>query len=270
MRAILNGYRFLNTLSVDVALGAVVSCLFLCSAFGVSVSWQTVLCLGLVVWLIYTVDHLLDAKRMKTGATTPRHQFHSINFKIMSWLTVVGAAVAAFLLLAIETEILIVGVVLATLVMIYFLLLKRLSVAKEIFGAVLYFSGVMIPVIATPPGADFLAMPGAMFFLLVLINLVLFSWFDLDADAEHDHKTVATQLGGKNTRMLLGVLYAITGLFLMAGFFAEMGQRLWFTYTVMYLLLLVVFLFPEWHKRDERYRVVGDFVFFVPLAYLIF
>lgn len=187
----------------------------------------------------------------------------------MLWLAIAGAAVAAFLLLAIETGILIVGVVLTAFVMIYFLLLKRLSVAKEVFGAVLYFSGVMIPVIATRPEGDFLTMSGILFFLLVLINLILFSWFDLDADAEHEHKTVATQLGSKGTRLLLGVLYAITGLYLSTGFYAVISQRLWFTFIAMYLLLLIVFIFPEWHKKDERYRVVGDFVFFLPLAYLI-
>lgn len=269
MRTILKCYLLLNTLSVDVALGAVVSCLFLCSTFGVSVSWQTSLCLGLVVWLIYTVDHLLDARRMNAQATTLRHQFHSRNFRIMIWFTIAVAAASGFLVLNIEREILIVGVILATLVLIYFLFLKKLSAAKEVFGAVLYFSGVMIPVIAKQPNADFLAMPGTLFFLLVLINLILFSWFDLDSDKEHDHRTIATQLGERNVRLLLGVLYAVTGLYLLAGFSSELSEKLWFTFMAMYLLLLVVFLFPDWHRKGERYRVVGDFVFFVPLVYLI-
>lgn len=269
MRAILRGYQFLNTLSVDVALGAVVSCLFLSSAFNVTVSWQAVLCLGLVVWLIYTVDHLLDAKRMKADAKTPRHQFHVRNFKAMLWLSILVAVASGFLLFNIERGILIVGVILATLVVIYFMLLKWLSAAKEVFGAVLYFSGVMIPVIAEHPDTDFVLIPGVLFFLLVLINLILFSWFDMDDDSEQGHNTVATQLGNRNVRLLLGTLYAIAGLYLTTGFFGELQQKLGLTFLVMYLLLLVVFLFPEWHKKEERYRVVGDFVFFVPLIYLI-
>ena len=55
-------YRFINILSIDVAIGAVVNARFFAHLFGVPILHQGLISLGLAIWIIYTTDHLLDEK----------------------------------------------------------------------------------------------------------------------------------------------------------------------------------------------------------------
>src|SRR4051812_9177927 len=73
-------YRIFNLLSLDVALGAVISAAFLGRILHVNILPQGFILLGIVVWLIYTADHLLDAWSMREAATSERHRFHQKNF----------------------------------------------------------------------------------------------------------------------------------------------------------------------------------------------
>ena len=78
-------YKYLQILSIDVCLGACISCWMIAHYLEVSLSFWTYAVLACTVWLIYTADHLLDAykisKQLKEKATTDRHIFHQHYFK---------------------------------------------------------------------------------------------------------------------------------------------------------------------------------------------
>ena len=65
-------YRLINILSIDVVAGAVCSALFFARLLQVSLLPYGIISLALTVWIIYTADHLLDAKRVEGVATTRR------------------------------------------------------------------------------------------------------------------------------------------------------------------------------------------------------
>ena len=65
MRAGLRFYQYINILSLDIAAGAVISAVFFAQIFNVQIKPYGLLALGLTVWIIYTVDHLRDAKKIK-------------------------------------------------------------------------------------------------------------------------------------------------------------------------------------------------------------
>ena len=65
MSKILRLCQTLNILSIDIAAGAVICCAFFADILGVSVLPYGFITLGLTVWIIYTVDHLLDVWREK-------------------------------------------------------------------------------------------------------------------------------------------------------------------------------------------------------------
>ncbi|HEX8061295.1 MAG TPA: hypothetical protein VF473_10190, partial [Cyclobacteriaceae bacterium] len=65
----MHNYRTFNLLSLDVALGAVISAAFLGRILNVHILPQGYVLLGIIVWLIYTADHLLDAWSMREAAT---------------------------------------------------------------------------------------------------------------------------------------------------------------------------------------------------------
>ena|SRR5688572_29933788 len=91
MRAGFQFYQYVNILSLDVAAGAVISALFFAQIFNVQIKPYGLLALGLTVWIIYTADHLRDAKKIKHRASTQRHRFHQQYF--CSLTVFVGSAI---------------------------------------------------------------------------------------------------------------------------------------------------------------------------------
>jgi hypothetical protein len=90
-----------NVLSLDAPMVAVAWALVFAKCAGVTVPGAEIVALGLVVWLIYTVDRLLDGR---TGVTRggagafgsplrQRHFFHRVYGRTIAW---VAAGVAAF------------------------------------------------------------------------------------------------------------------------------------------------------------------------------
>lgn len=273
MQKIINWYRYFNILSLDVALGAAISTLFLAKIFGVtSIRFQGVLCLGLVVWLIYTADHLLDAKMIKREASTLRHRFHQRHFKIILWMCGVALLFTIPLLFFLHKPVLSSGLVLSVLVGVYFLVQRKLGFAKEIFGAVLYCLGVMLPILALSEMSFqvFRSIPFILFFNTALINLILFSWFDKERDEADNHQSLVIKVGGTASKIVLGLLFIIQlGLMIYA---YKMGavHSILYVFVLMNLVLLFIFLKYEWFATEDRYRLAGDAVFLFPLIYLIF
>src|SRR5689334_7150262 len=83
MTVLVKFYRLLNILSVDVALGAVCCAAWFATLFEVTLRPHAFVVLGLTVWIIYTADHLLDAKRTEGVASTKRHRFHQQHFSFL-------------------------------------------------------------------------------------------------------------------------------------------------------------------------------------------
>ena len=92
MKLLFQFYKALNLLSLDVAVGAMISALFFARILTVSIFPADIVCLGLTVWMIYTVDHLFDARRIKGTASTERHRFHQDHFGVLLPLLALAAA----------------------------------------------------------------------------------------------------------------------------------------------------------------------------------
>src|SRR4051812_9025759 len=144
MNMLSRAYRFLNIISVDVALGAAVGALFFARIFDAPIKSYGVLSLGLTVWIIYTADHLLDAKKITETASTERHRFHQRNFKVLFIALMVASLVVSILIFFIRRPVFIGGLLLSVIVIIYLMLQRYLKFVKEFVGALLYSGGVML------------------------------------------------------------------------------------------------------------------------------
>src|SRR5687767_3029402 len=80
MKTVIKFYRLLNILSIDVALGSVCCAAWFAEIFNVNLKPYVLMALGLTVWIIYTIDHLLDARKIHVSASTERHRYHQTNF----------------------------------------------------------------------------------------------------------------------------------------------------------------------------------------------
>jgi hypothetical protein len=265
-------YQFLNVLSLDVVAGAIVSALFFARIFGVPVSSWGVGALGLTVWIIYTTDHLADAKRVSTIASSRRHRFHQDHFMVLSVVVLVAMLIDGVLISFIRKPVLHSGLMLAGAVLLYLLFQRNLKYVKEFCGAFLYSVGVLLPAwsLSTVTMSLSQGLVVAEFCITALCNLLLFSLFDHHQDLRDHHHSFATVMGNRSTRFLLSTLFIFNGaLMLLQFFWLVSAQGIMLAILLMNLLLLIIFIFHERFETDDRYRLVGDAVFLVPLFFFI-
>jgi 4-hydroxybenzoate polyprenyltransferase len=161
------------------------------------------------------------------------------------------------------------GLGLGAIVVVYFVLQKKLGFLKEPLGALLYSAGVLLPVIALSekPIRSIISIPVILFFNTALINLVLFSWFDKDKDIVDKHASLVTIFGNKIAERFLYLVFILQSVLIIKSFQVTEPAVL-IIFSLMNLLLLLIFLRAKWFSINDRYRLTGDAVFLLPIIYI--
>jgi 4-hydroxybenzoate polyprenyltransferase len=265
------GWRYVNILSLDIAVGAVVGCAFFSRLFGVTLRVHAFLSLGLIVWIVYTVDHLLDAGRINKEPSTDRHRFHS-EHRTSLWIGVLLAmgivGVEAFL---VRSAVLYAGIAVASLVIIYLLIQPSLGFMKEVAIAVLYSAGVVSAPVALldRPLLHVELLQVFVFFLTAYLNLVIFSWYDRFHDEADGHHSVVTRFGERVAKAIIGGTLIV--ILVMLGLLAAKGTSPYFilTLSAMNSVHFAIFHFPRYFGLRDRHRHFGDAVFLLPALTLL-
>lgn len=269
MKAVKNLYQYVNILSLDVVAGAVICSLFFARIFHLTVSQYGLAALALTVWIIYTIDHLRDAKTIRTVASTDRHRFHQKYSKHILIILCLVAAADFVLLLFVPQRVLIPGLALWCIVMVYLALQRYLKFLKELFVALLYTAGILLPSLSSVT-LDLNTMHWVLigkFFITALMNLLLFSLFDYKEDRHQKQHSFVTWFGVHSTRMgilFLGLLNIVLGIRLWS-FDPEVAL----IFISMNMMLLAILFFQKHVLSDNYYRILGDAVFFIPVFYLL-
>ena len=101
--------------------------------------------LGLTVWIIYTIDHLRDAKKISHQASTERHRFHQRNFRILICpLDGVAILVDVLTIFFIRKQILEWGLILYSVCHFIFDRTTVASIRKRSIYCLLYSCGVLL------------------------------------------------------------------------------------------------------------------------------
>jgi len=264
MDMLLRLYRTFNLLSLDVAIGAIISALYFSKLLIIEPSAYSIITLGLTVWIIYTADRLLDVRNSKGPVTTDRHKFHQ-RYQNQLWFSIVLVVLAiTALLLWLPQAVLKGGILLAVMTGLYLFLHKKLLV-KEFVIAILYTMGILLPSWSLHNSSLSLGsyLLIAQFFIVALINLLLFSWFDYESDKSRGSASFVTAYGKKLTSRVIWVLnicsIGISGWML---FHFHTSSTLVFLF--MTFILAIISLFPAYFSVNCRYRFLGDAVFFLP------
>jgi 4-hydroxybenzoate polyprenyltransferase len=264
-------YRYVNLLSLDIVAGAIICALFFAQVFSVEVLPVGVLLLAVVVWIIYTADHLLDAHRLKSEASTNRHIFHQQFFKPLLLVWILFVCVGVVLLFFIRIQVFKSGVIIFVLVLLYLLTNRYLRFLKEFIGAWLYTMGVLT--LSLSMAIEELQKQHVMlifqFFLTAFFNLILFSWFDRESDRKDQHTSFVLHFGERATRYFLISLMCIQALLV---FIQVSWSGLFWEATVIASMQAFLFLLMLMHKcfsKADLFRLIGDAVFFIPLIYLV-
>lgn len=272
MTYFLRAYRLLNILSLDIVAGAIICAVFFARIFEVVVLPYGFISLGLTVWVIYTADHLLDAGKLHTTASTTRHRFHQQHFDALLVAALIAAVIDGLQLFYIRKSVFVGGIVLAVVVVVYFFIQRRLIFLKESFGAILYAGGVLlIPVSLRQAGFSIMhGMFALQFFLIALTNLLLFSWFDYAPDQRDNHNSFARSFGEKETRLVIRVILVVNAVMTVIQVIAfPVSILAEAVLTGMNIVLFVIFMNKPYFERDDRYRLVGDAIFLLPLFYIL-
>ena len=255
-------FSILQILSIDIVLGAVILLHFFSIYSGVSPSNEVYFVLGATVWLIYTIDHLRDAKKAP-HSTRVRYRFHLKNEKkIRVAILTVFLSVICFLFF-LDQSILVGGFILALFSAIYLIIQKRLAKLglKELYVAIIYTSGILL--------APFVLMASfsiTMFMLVLLLtytNLILFSWFEREEDINDQFISIATIMESKRLESLILICLALgISLSLLQHLDALTGY-----FTVAFSIYSLLFVRAVSLKKDQLYRTMGDGVFLLPILF---
>ena len=262
-------YHLFNLLSLDVALGAVVSAAFFGRLLHVQILPQAFILLGIVVWLIYTADHLLDAWSMKEAAISQRHRFHQKYFITIAFVFLGAGAISLVLMFMIRVQLITAGVVFGTFVVTYLLINRWLKYFKELTGSLLYTGGVLLPSwsLYNQPLSQNQYLTIGIFLIIVLTNMLIFARFSMEEDQRNQQKSLATILGTQSMNVLIRITIVACFLLMIVAATKRITPGL-ITLFVMETVLVLVFEIKYFRSHD-RYRVYGDAIFLLPALLLI-
>ena len=255
-------YKKLQYLSIDISLGAVILLRFVSSSFEVKIQWPIYLLLALTVWIIYTFDHLRDAKQLE-NPLHQRYTFHKKHHRSLKYILMVCLVASGLLVVLIPYQVIIGGGILLVASLIYVGLtgwLAKIGV-KELYVALIYTAGILVAPVTLTDTFDVVLF--ISLFLLSFLNLIIFSFFEKSIDEYHGFTSIAILIGNNRLEKLILTLLslglAITLMGLVQGIFFAIY------FVIALLAYLGIILKPEWFRKKERFRLVGDGIFLLPI-----
>jgi len=232
--------------------------------------------LSLITWLIYTTDHLMDARNIKHEASTPRHRFHQKYYKPILTAAIIGLFLFVGLIPRQTAESLFrLSLGLSGLILLYFLSLiwarktQYRYVFKELFIAACYTLGIsLVPVFQSWP----IDLNNWLFllviFFLALSNLLLFSVREFQNDLKDENPSAIRFMGIQSLTRILQVLIWVQIIHSLYLFLVD-DMMHGLLLLIMGVMMACLYYFPRYFIKNEAYRVVGDGIFLVPLLLLI-
>ena len=232
--------------------------------------------MAIAVWLIYTFDHLLDARKISGIPSSFRHQFHQQYQKplvVIAFILLLVGSIMAFYLPHIIFYNGLLGVLFTGM---YFLVLQKTSFwQKEICIAIGYTWGVFVAPVSLYQGhlnlSQWLLIPQV--FLVVFANLLIFSWFDVVNDKRDGHKSMVIYWGLARSEK---IIQWIIGLGISLGFIIFFFHRTESTIVMqvlrllMFCILLLIYKQHQLFRANDLYRVIGDGIFYLPALFILY
>jgi len=268
--------KYIQYLSLDVVLGAIISSLFIAKLLNVSLGNSTLIGLGIAIWLIYTTDHLLDAKSIKGVATNPRHAFHQKYFNIIASLSGIVFCLGIWNIFSLPLETIKFGGILIFCVGIYFFTIRMVDRPslwhKELSAALIYCFGVFAGPLSLAEGISYsVILLFCQFLIIVTLNLLIFPIYEMETDKNDQMKSLAISVGLKTIHKIIKSLFILSLILALIGLIKvnpfHIGSD-WLHGQYILLLMLGVLqslvLWPHLFKQSNRYRIIGDSIFYLP------
>jgi len=280
---VLNAARNAYYLSFPVVMGAVLSSRMAARLSDVTpVHWATPIVLALAVFIIYTVDRLLDIQKPGRPPTN-RHRFHH-RYAPLLWCVVAGAMATGLLLtFFLPGSVVKFGLVLGGVCTAYIGAVFRLParhpalLLKEPLVGLLFSAGIWGSVWVQRPTVGGIEIAEALLFVgIAFQNLILFDVMEkreLPGAGQLNQSafSLATEWGDKRCDTILRWLtfgVGAGGLVLCFVTADRFAQRSALVLGLMSLTLYGIQRYPDYFLKHERYRWLGDGVFWLPALVL--
>ena len=280
MKTKANTYPLIETLqflSIDVVLGSIAIGYMTTRILNVDTNPMWLLILGMAVWVVYSLDHIVDSTKKKDKAIIQRHRFHFIYQKpIIIAIIIIGSTTMVLSYIYLDPQIIIWGIILSMIICCYFIVLYLLKnnrlalLQKELIIALIYTSGITMASLywfGSLPSFPVLIIIFSVF-LLAWSEGIMNSWFDYDDDIIDGHNSFSIIVGKKNTRRFLVLVHMfIEIVVLLVLLTMTLSNIIIFSLLIiliMNLLLGLIILFPNSKISQNYHRVIGELVFILP------
>lgn len=269
--------NFINTYSILVALGSLSSYLFFSNLFDVKPNYVLASGLSLSMWIIYTLDHLLDGLGIGKNASSIRHREHFLRQKqIIRWI-ISGSIIIIGLSFWVPRVYYSYVLFLSILTFLHFCInyflsrkYKFLRYLKEIFVALVVTIGfVVTPLIGNEVSLNLpqLTYIFIIFYFINLSNLLIFSFYDRDRDQRDNMLTIAHLYSRSKFRSLIYLGIGISMIMLIISYInCHLTSIIFFVFVSMQLTLLCITIFSSYFKFNDRYRFFGDLIYLYPIV----
>ena len=273
-------------LSFPVVIGAVLSNRMAARLSDVEpVHWATSLVLALVVFIIYTIDRLLDVRKDDADSSrqplTARHQFHRQHEEMLWYLIISTTGLTFIMLFFLPSSVVKFGIVLGGICIAYIGAVFRLPayhpalLLKEPLVAALYSAGVWGSVWVQRPTISNIDIAECFMFTgIAFQNLLLFAVMEqLETRPRSSQPlfSLASEWGADRCDV---ILFWLTFVIVATGFALcfltkdRFAQRSALMLALMSLTLYGIQRYPTYFLKNERYRWLGDGVFWMPALVL--
>lgn len=265
----------INNLSLSFTISSSI-CAFVVSQYlYLDLSWSHYVMLSLAVWVFYTYDHLSDSTAPNSNYVK-RYRFHQQHEKWLKVFIGIALFVIVFLLFFTHWKTLVYGAGILLFCLFYFIGIKRLDFVKqkkEFFAATCISLGVVgVQILLALPEFQWRAIPiFCLFFICCLQNLHLFSFFDKKQDEALGFSTQVSRWDKNEFDQSMKSYFVMA--FIMLVVLAQVGKEilpLLISFFLMEIVLMVLWYKWEEFYEEERYRFLGDIIFFFPLLHIFF
>jgi len=272
-------YHFIRIFSLDIVAGAIASAIFSSSVMEINLPRSYYTVLGLVVWLIYTADHLMDGAKTRGKSPSETHNFFN-TYKIPIILVFILVLVFTFRLVLYRLDLSIIefGIAPGFAVLIYLLLNRyyekesKWFFIKELWIAIIYsmaiWGGPLIYAGDVINPAQLILI--VSFGLIILGNVLIYSIYERELDAEEGNRSIVRDFGIKFSTNLAITSLVISALLALIAFFFLGG---WVIHSIIIVLisiaLLAILSFPKFFSQGKLYGKLADLVLFLFLLTLI-
>lgn len=267
--------EFINSFSLLVVLGSASTAFFFSRFFQAELGIVFYWLLSSTVWVIYTVDHLIDGTRNPVETLSLRHYLHYRYRVVLSGIVLLIIPVNTYLAIRfLSDELLVAGLCIAGFVVGYLLLIllfKKLSSLpiKEALVSLGVTAGMcLLPAIAGKFDLHYSHVLLLLVFTLInFLNLLIFSLLDEHEDKKAAMPSIVQYFGSERsteiannlviaTFFLMGIwLYTFTGI-----------EKRHATVVLMLMLniLALILLKREYFEKNNLFRFWGDSIYLVP------